>query len=116
LCSLLETNTIGYYAPLIAATPTRQDATRAVNTHARREQRRIRIATYADQQVQQRAQWRVEADAIAQHRLTATGHMEDIRKAQAGLRAEMKAGNRAGTQGTQAWLRLLRQLHSQQQG
>ena len=81
-----------YYASLIAATPTRQDATtRAVNIHARREQRRIRTVTYADQQAQRRAQWRAEADAIARHWQRHYSHVEEIRRVKEGLRAEAKA-------------------------
>jgi hypothetical protein len=94
---------------LIDATPTRQTATLAVNAHAKREQRRIRAATYADQQ----AQWRAEADAIARHRTRSATHTEEIRKAQVGFRAAVQERNQDGIQ---AWLRLLSQLQSHQPG
>lgn len=80
-----------YYAPLIEATPTRQDTTAAVNEQARAEQRRIHAAEYTNQQAQRRAQWRQEADAIMKHWQHHAGHSEDVRRVKEGLRAEAKA-------------------------
>lgn len=67
----------------------------------------------ADAQRQQRETWRQAADAVVRHRRRNATHTEEIKKAQAGLRAEMKASHGAGVQ---AWLRLLRHLHGNQQG
>jgi hypothetical protein len=73
------------------ATPTRQGTTAAMNRQARAERRRINAAEHHDQQAQQRAQWRQEADAIMQHWQRHEGHTEDIRRVQEGLRTEAKA-------------------------
>jgi hypothetical protein len=103
---------VRHYARLIEDTP-RQDTSAAVNRHARAEAWRITNATYHDRQEQEREAWRQTADAVTRHSTRNASHTEEIRKAQAGLRAERKAGNRSGVQ---AWLRQLWQLHGNQQG
>ena len=80
-----------HYAPLIEATPTRQDTTAAVNAYARAEHGRIMAAAHGEQTAQQRAQWRQEADAIMQHWQQNATHTEEIRRVKEGLRAERKA-------------------------
>lgn len=96
------------YASLCVPRQADEASTAAINRLARAAARRMTRAASADRQRQQRAAWRQTADALARHRGRNASQIEDIRKAQAGLRAEQKAGNRAGVQ---AWLRQLWQLH-----
>jgi hypothetical protein len=104
---------VRHYARLIEDTTPRQDTSAAVNRQARAAARSLTRATHADQQAQEREAWRHIADAVTRHSTRNVSHTEEIRKAQAGLRAERKAGNRSGVQ---AWLRHLCQLHGNQQG
>jgi hypothetical protein len=101
-----------HYARLMDDTP-RQDTSAAVNRQARAEAWRITSASYHDRQEQEREAWRHIAAAVTRHSTRNVSHTEEIRKAQAGLRAERKAGNRSGVQ---AWYKLLQQLHGNQQG
>jgi hypothetical protein len=103
---------VRHYARLIDDTP-RQDTSAAVNRQARAAAWRITSASYHDRQEQQREAWRHIADAVTRHSTHNASHTEEIRKAQAGLHAERKAGNRSGVQ---AWYRLLQQLHGNQHG
>ncbi len=73
----------------------------------------ITRATQEDAQRQQRAAWRQLDDAVTRHTTRNVAQLEEIRKAQAGLRAAMKAGNRAGVH---AWHRHLRQLLGNEYG
>jgi ATP-dependent exoDNAse (exonuclease V) alpha subunit len=107
-----SSSSVRHYARLIEDTP-RQDTGEAVDRQARAEVRRITSASHHDRQEQQREAWRQIADAVMRHSTRNVSHTEEIRKAQAGLRAERKAGNRSGVQ---AWLRHLWQLHGNQHG
>lgn len=87
-----------------------EDTAAAINRQAKDEARCISRVLYQDWQRQWRAVWRQIEDAVTKHQAYNTARIEEMRKTQAGLRAEMQRDTPDRPARVMAWLRLFWQF------